>query len=211
MKIARALSILIASDNTVLSECLAERLAREPGFRPATATARAEEIPAALRREPFDVLLLDADGVGPIPEDLLVLLRQRQPELKILVLAARADDPAVARVLRQGANGVVGRGEGLADLFRAIVTVAGGQTWARRRAIAHALEGLPKVRPARGAALTPRERQILELLGDGYRNKELASLLHIKEQTVKIHLHSLFRKLNVRSRVEAALKAAALS
>ncbi len=56
-----------------------------------------------------------------------------------------------------------------------------------------------------------RERQILGLLGDGYRNKELASILKIKEQTVKIHLHSLFRKLNVRTRVEAALKAADLS
>ncbi len=211
MTSAQPLALLLVSDNVLLRECLADCLSRERGFRVAVEVAGAGNLLDAVRRRRPDLILFDADGMGALPQDLLERLRTRWPALMIVVLAPRADDNAAARVLRSGASGVVGRGEGLSHLVRALATVAGGQAWAKRRAIARALEGLPRTGRARGPGLTPREREILGLLGDGYRNKELATLLQIKEQTVKIHLHSLFKKLNVRSRVEAALKAAELS
>jgi two-component system, NarL family, nitrate/nitrite response regulator NarL len=210
LKAATRISVLLASENALLSDCLVKRLGGEPGLRLVGRVAGAAELLAALRRGQPDVLVFDLDGVGALPEDLLARLRQRSPQLRILVVASRADDHAVARVLRHGANGVLGRGEGFPQLLEAMTAVAAGQPWARRRAIARALETFPREADRTRPDLTPRERQLLGLLGDGYRNKELASLLKIKEQTVKIHLHSLFRKLNVRSRVEAALRAAEL-
>jgi DNA-binding NarL/FixJ family response regulator len=146
------------------------------------------------------------DGLGALPEEILIQLKNGRSKTRTLVLAPRADEHAIARALRCGASGVLGRGEGIANLLPALTTVASGQAWARRQAIARALEGVPRETAAQRQALTPREREILAMLGDGYRNKELAVLLKIKEQTVKIHLHSLFKKLHVRSRVEAALK-----
>jgi DNA-binding NarL/FixJ family response regulator len=210
MKAPGPVSVLLASENALLSDCLVERLSRETGVRLTGRVRGAAELLTALRHGQPDVLLFDLDGMGLLPEDLLARLRQRWPERRVLVLAPRADDHVVARILRHGANGVLGRSEGAAQLLEALAAVASGQPWARRQAIARALKTFPRDSADRRPDLTPRERQLLGLLSDGYRNKELASILKIKEQTVKIHLHSLFRKLNVRTRVEAALKAAEL-
>lgn len=207
---SRALLVMIASENTLLRECLAERIGAEPGFQVSSAgAADAKRLTAQLKRESPDVLLLDAESLGVTPHGLLVRLRSRWPRLKILTLTSRADELATARALRSGALGVLSKTEGVSTLFRALTAVASGESWAGREAMARALTGF-HARPS-PRALTPRERQLLGLLGDGYRNKELASILKIKEQTVKVHLHSLFRKLNVRTRVEAALRASELS
>ena len=211
MKDAQPIQVLLASDNALLSECLAERLVREPGFCVAGQVAGAAQLLDAVKRRGPDLVLFDADGMGALPHDLLVKVRNRWPQLRILVLAPRADDHFAARLLLAGASGVHGSGEDFGQLVRALTTVAQGQSWARRKAVARALEGLPRSATPRGPGLTPREREILGLLREGYRNKELATLLQIKEQTVKVHLHSLFRKLNVRTRLEAALKAAEIA
>jgi len=204
----------IASENALLSECLASETAGLGAFRVGRQARSETELFVLLQKERPDILLFDAETMGSVPEALVARVRARCPETRILVLSPRADDNAVGRVLRYGALGVIGRGEGLGDLARALQAVAAGQIWARRPAIARALLSLqsgaaPPAEPPK--SLTPRERQLLGLLADGYRNKELAAMLRIKEQTVKIHLHSLFRKLNVRTRVEAALKAADLA
>jgi DNA-binding NarL/FixJ family response regulator len=206
MKIQRS-KVLIASENALLRECLKDWMERTNSFEVEGYVSRANELLTELKRHRPDVVLFDFDGLGSVPEGLLARLRARWPDLKVLVLAPRADEDAVTRALRYGAAGVLAKGEGLSRLLQALESVTAGQTWAGRQAIARALTGLQRRRTQAGPSLTPREQQLLTLLGDGYRNKELASLLQIKEQTVKIHLHSLFRKLNVRTRVEAALRA----
>jgi len=199
--------VLIASENALLRECLKDWMDRTTAFEVQGYVSKASELLSELKRHRPDVVLFDFEGLGSVPEGLLARLRARWPDLKILVLAPRADEDAVTRALRYGAAGVLAKGEGLSRLLLALESVTSGQTWAGRQAIARALTGLQRRRSHAGPSLTPREQQLLTLLGDGYRNKELASLLQIKEQTVKIHLHSLFRKLNVRTRVEAALRA----
>lgn len=202
--------VWIASENALLRDCLADQISRSESFRMGHRAPSGAELVTLLQRERPDILLFDADTLGSIPEALLARLRSEWADSKILVLSARADERAVGRILRYGAVGVVGRDEGLPQLFQALEAVAAGQLWARRPAIARALISLQdgaRPSPSGTPALTPRERQLLGLLGDGYRNKELATMLRIKEHTVKVHLHSLFRKLNVRTRVEAALRA----
>ncbi|HEY6930081.1 MAG TPA: response regulator transcription factor [Thermoanaerobaculia bacterium] len=203
-----AIPLIVASDNRLFRECLAERIARDRRFR-VVGSASAEELPTQIRRTRAELLLFDRDDLGAASESLLVRLRSQHPALRILVLAADTRDASAARILRYGASGVVSKKETVAGLFRALAAVGAGETWAPSRAVAQALSHILFERKrGASAALTARERQILALLGEGYRNKELAALLAIKEQTVKIHLHSVFRKLRVRSRVEAALKAA---
>ena len=207
----RAATVLLASENTLFRECLAACLERSGSFQVAGEVVSASELLPQLKRRKPDVLVFDADALGPLPESLLRQIRTRSAGLKILVLASRADEHTVARTLLSGANGVLARGEGLTNFEKALNRVVAGQAWAGREAISKALIGIPIHSRPGSPGLTPRERQLLALLGDGYRNKELATMLRIKEHTVKIHLHSLFRKLNVRTRVEAALKAAELA
>jgi DNA-binding NarL/FixJ family response regulator len=210
MKPRRRAAILlsVASGNRLFRETLAERIAKDRRFR-VVGAASLEELPAQIRRTRAELLLFDTDDLGPASESLLIRLRSQHPALRILVLAADLRDAAASRVLRYGASGVLSKNESIAVLLRALAAVAAGETWASSKAVAQALSHILFERKrGASAALTARERQILALLGEGYRNKELAAMLAIKEQTVKIHLHSVFRKLRVRSRVEAALKAA---
>jgi DNA-binding NarL/FixJ family response regulator len=202
--------VLIASENRLFRECLADRVGREKPFRVIGEASDSAEVRSQIKKSPPNVLVLDTDGLGGIPDGLISHVHSQWPDVKVLVLIPRANDHLVARLLQQGAAGVLPRSEGLSLLFRALEMVAIGRSWAGREAMARALTTVQRMTRQSPRSLTPRERQLLSLLGDGYRNKELANLLHIKEQTVKIHLHSLFRKLNVRSRVEAALKATEL-
>lgn len=207
----RPIAVLICSDDRLLRECLAERLEREEGLRILPGCS-GTELPGRLKNGRPYLLLVDADSVGAAPESLLIRARTARPDMKILVLAAHATEAEAARALRYGAAGLCDKSQGVSSLLRAMAALLAGETWAARKAITRALSEAVRERRARPeATLTAREREILSLLGDGYRNKELASLLRIKEQTVKVHLHSLFRKLNVRTRVEAALKAAPMA
>lgn len=203
---ARRITVLIASDDRLFRECLADRLRREKRFT-LLGTVSGSDLRQRVRSSRPQLVLFDSDGLGPMPGGLLLETKRSMPGVRILAITAVADDRAVADGLRHGAGGVIGRTESAAELVRAMAAVASGETWAGRKAIARALQWVAENRRS-SMTLTPRERQLLSLLAGGYRNKELASMIRVKEQTVKIHLHNLFRKLNVRTRVEAVLKAA---
>jgi DNA-binding NarL/FixJ family response regulator len=198
--------ILVASENLLFAECVAERLARETQAR--GSSCGFEELAGEIKRSDPNILVLDSDSWNAVSEKLLARLRSKSPRVRVLVLIARPDEAYAVRLLSSGVAGVVSRAEPFATLLRAFEAVASGRTWAQRRVVAEAITRVQRRARVIGRPLTPRERQILTLLGDGYRNKEIAARLDIKEQTVKIHLYSLFKKLNVRTRVEAALKAA---
>jgi DNA-binding NarL/FixJ family response regulator len=210
MKNRRRITVLIGSENRLFRECLADRIARDGRFRP-VGTASGLDLLAQIRTLHPEMLLFDLDELGAAPESLLARIRSLRPAPRVLALLARGHDASFARILRYGAAGAVAKDESVGRMLRAMLAVASGETWAPSKAIAQALSNLVEdTRQFTSSTLTLREQQLLSLLGEGYRNKELAALLRIKEQTVKIHLHSLFRKLNVRTRVEAALKAAAV-
>jgi len=155
------------------------------------------------------VLLLDMDSLGSLPESLLHRIRRAHPDLAILAMGTLDTEHAVARLLRAGVSGFVAKREPVKTLLRGVAAVASGETWAPRRATARALSGLAEEQRGAAVRLTPREGELLSLLSGGYRNKELASMLGIREQTVKMHLYRLFQKLQVKSRMAAVLAAGA--
>lgn len=206
MKKARRVVLLIVSENRIFRECLADCLTAGKEFQIGGVTG-SQDLSACVNAVAPDVLVLDMDSVGPMPESFLREVRRLRPETPILALATLDAEHAVASLLRTGVVGFVGKRESVETLCRALKAVAAGETWAPRRATARALAGLTQERGISGVTLTPRERELLSLLSGGYRNRELASMLQIKEQTVKMHLHRLFQKLRVNSRVAAVLRA----
>jgi len=208
VKPRRRITVLVASENSLFRECLNDRIGRDNRFRVVPMASTADLLSQVKTCRP-ELVLFDADDLGATPESLLLRLRSVRPQLRVLALISNGRDLSAARILRYGASGTISKEESVSTLLKAMAAVAAGETWAPPKAIAQALSNLVEERRRDStSALTMRERQLLSLLGEGYRNKELAALLRIKEQTVKIHLHSLFRKLNVRTRVEAALQAA---
>jgi DNA-binding NarL/FixJ family response regulator len=158
----------------------------------------------------LDLDLPDADGFRVLDQ-----LDDARPA-SVLVLSDRADGDLVLRALRLGARGFVTKAEGLRGLSATIGRVLAGE-----RVIAPGLEqdavlALGRfVKRARegaevAAELTARERQVLELLSEGHTMRQIATRLRISPRTVETHVGKIYRKLGVRTRVQAVSRAATL-
>jgi DNA-binding NarL/FixJ family response regulator len=134
----------------------------------------------------------------------------------VLVLADRADGDLVLRALRLGARGYLTKAEGLRDLATTIRRVLSGERVMTPELERDAIGALGRMaRRAREGAdveagLTPRERQVLDLLSEGLTIRQIASRLRISPRTVETHVAKLYRKLGVRTRVQAISRAATL-
>ncbi|MEV0533558.1 response regulator transcription factor [Kitasatospora sp. NPDC050463] len=171
----------------------AQALARIPALRPGVAV--------------LDVRLPDGDGVTVCRD-----LRDRMPELACLMLTSFDDDDALLDAIMAGAAGYVLKQVKGADLVSAVRTVASGQsmldpatTRKLMESLRHHEESPTEVALAR---LTPREREILALVGEGRTNREIAEELYLAEKTVKNHVSRLLAKLGVERRLQAAVLAA---
>jgi DNA-binding NarL/FixJ family response regulator len=159
-----------------------------------------------------DVVLTDLsmprfDGVAAITQLLRV-----DPELPILVLTMHEDDEHVFAALRAGARGYLVKGSDGEEIVRAVRSVASGDAvygGAVARRIVAFYSGRQVESPTARAVpdLTPREREVLELLATGCRNHEIARRLGMSEKTVRNHVSQILTKLQVPDRTAAALKA----
>ena len=159
-----------------------------------------------------DVVLTDLsmprfDGITAITQ-----LLQAQPELPILVLTMHEDDEHVFAALRAGARGYLVKGSDGEEIVRAVRSVASGEAvygGAVARRIVAFYSGRQVESPTARAFpdLTPREREVLELLAAGCRNHEIARRLGMSEKTVRNHVSQVLTKLQVPDRTAAALKA----
>jgi DNA-binding NarL/FixJ family response regulator len=177
------------SDITVVGEAdSAERaLARIPALKPDVAV--------------LDVRLPDGDGVTVCRE-----LRSRMPELACLMLTSFTDEEALFDAVMAGASGYVLKQIHGSDLVGAVRTVAAGQSLLDPRSTAQMLERLRQRSGKKNplADLTEQERNILELIGDGLTNRQIGEQLYLAEKTVKNYVSSIFAKLGMHRRTQAA-------
>jgi DNA-binding NarL/FixJ family response regulator len=204
---------VVATHRTV--RAVIEAACREAGV---TVVDRAETAAAATeacRSARPDLLVLDLELPDADGFRVLADLDDDRPRA-VLVLADRADGDLVLRALRLGAHGYVTKAEGLRDLTATIRRVLAGERVMTPALEKDAMEALGRMaRRAREGAdveagLTRRERQVLELLGEGMTIGQIASRLGISPRTVETHVAKLYRKLGVRTRVQAISRAATL-
>jgi len=189
-------------------ELLAHSLSQETWVEIVGRAAGEDELRQLTSEHAPDVILLDYEGLGPNSEGVISRLRRLAPRVRIIVLARRSGEDTVVSVLRAGAAGLVGKGTDVGTLLNAVRAVASGEVWANRRVAAQAIEQLAA--PARpeadgNAVLTRREWEVVEAIGRGLRNREIARALGISEKTVKTHLNHIFSKLRIESRFALAL------
>ena len=222
--------LLVVDDHTLFRRGLTALLARDERV---TVVAEAADAGEALRHvaqyQP-DVVLLDNHLPGVHGIDALPQLLAAQPAPKVLMLTVSEDANDLARALSAGASGYLLKTAEGNELVDAIERVQRGESVvspemtgklvaAYRQALATATEASPPSSAAPGPAaqaapapaagplsrLSPRERDILREIARGASNKEIARTLDIAETTVKIHVQHILRKLNLSSRVEAAV------
>jgi DNA-binding NarL/FixJ family response regulator len=133
--------------------------------------------------------------------DWVRLLSTADKPTAVIVWGTPMSESEALRFLQAGAAGVIRKTASLADLAACVRTVAAGQTWMENKG---AREARMPLRTGR-SALTPREMQVMDLVEQGYKNKEIGQSLGIRTGTVKIHLKHIFEKTGIRGRYGLAL------
>jgi DNA-binding NarL/FixJ family response regulator len=202
--------VFVLDDQEIVRRGVRCLLEAEPGIRvigeAGTASAALARIPALHPDVAvLDVRLPDGNGVSVCRE-----VRSRTPEVACLILTAFNDDQALLDAIMAGAAGYVlkqVRGGDLADAVRA---AASGRSLLPPRAASGAITRLRDASSRRDslARLTPHERTVLELIGQGLTNRQIGERLLIAEKTVKNYVSTLFRKLGLEQRTAAAAYAA---
>ena len=183
-------------------------LSNQPGIVVGGVLAEPARLAAVLQPDLPTTLLIDLPAPQP---DLIRSFKDLGPDLGLLVLVQSYDLSEIIPLLKAGATGCVSRDESVGDLARAIIAAGRGEIVLPPIVAMQALTALAhgeSMGPARSAPIEPltdREVEVLRLLAQGLTNKDIAQTLILSVRTIDAHLRSIFGKLNVRSRTEAAL------
>lgn len=197
----RKLRILIVDDHPTFRMGLAALINSQPDMCVQAEVDTGEEAIERYRAEPADVVLMDLrlPGIGGVEATLSLL--NRHPEAKVVVLTTYDTDEDIYRAIQSGAKSYLLKDMSTDEIIGTIRSVHEGTA------------DLPSVIADRlnqrlqRQALTNREREVLVLLVKGRSNKEIAATLGISDETAKSHLKTLFAKLGVRDRTDAAISA----
>ena len=200
--------IAIVEDNKIIRESLMEFIQADPDCRCVCACATAEEALEVIPRHQPEIVLMDIQLPNLSGIECTSRLKQLLPSIHIIMVTVYEDTERIFKALRAGACGYLLKRCTPEELISAVREVRqGGAPMSReiaRKVIASFQEPLKAA--AEVEELSPREREILELLAQGFPNKEIAHRVGVNDGTVRWHLRHVYNKLHVRSRTEAALK-----
>lgn len=194
----QSINVLLADDHPLIREGIGKTLRKEDDLHLVGEAGDGEACLQLCRVRQPDVLLLDLDMPGPSPLELITLLRESCPQLKVVVLSAHDDYISAHALLAAGVHGYVLKDEPPLAVLRAIRTVVEGGSWFSQT-ITRQL-----ARPTfDGPQFTSREEEVLHLLAQGRSNDEMAAELSVTERTVRYHLHNIYRKIETDTRNQA--------
>jgi DNA-binding NarL/FixJ family response regulator len=201
-------TVCLVEDNHEVRESCVALLNGAPGLLCLGAYGSAEEALEKIPLTPPDVALVDIHLPGMNGIECVAKLKTRLPELQILMLTLYERSDLIFNSLRAGANGYLLKSASSAELIQAVEQVhAGGAPMTMsvaRKVIACFQENERPALP--DGKLTPREQEILEQLARGGYYREIGASLGISLSTVRAHLHSVYKKLHVKSRTQAVMK-----
>ena len=189
--------ILIVDDHPIVRTGLATLLKAESGFRLVGSVDGGEEALAFLGQHPVDVVLLDLRMPKMSGLDVLPAIRKLHPAPYVLILSSFDYEEDIYRVAKAGARGYLMKDSNRAQIVEAIRAVAGGRL--------HFPKGIAaRIQERQGrAGLSPREKDVLQMIAKGLTNKEIAHVLAISQFTVRNHINHLLEKLQATDRTEA--------
>src|SRR6202050_1979654 len=212
--------IVVADDHPIFRDGLCKLLALEEDFEVVAQASDGRQVLDVLQQYEPDVLLLDLkmpglDGLGTLQR-----LQAAKNKTRVIVLTASDDKNEFVQAMKLGTSGIVLKQTATELLIKSIRKVHAGEIWldshttaAVIRQFVAADDNPPPAAPQSStrererSPLSQREREIVALVAQGFKNKEMAEKMFISEQTVKNHLHNIFAKMGVSDRLELALYA----
>jgi two-component system, NarL family, nitrate/nitrite response regulator NarL len=219
--IKNKIRIVVADDHPIFRDGLCRLLALEEDFEIVAQAHDGREVLQVLQEFEPDILLLDLkmpnlDGLGTLQR-----LQASRNQTKVIVLTASEDKSEFVQAVKFGTSGIVLKQTATELLIKSIRKVHAGEIWLDSNTTAAVLRRFASpdespqptppppssTRERERSPLSQREREIVSLVAQGFKNKEMAEKMFISEQTVKNHLHNIFDKLGVSDRLELALYA----
>src|ERR1700736_144330 len=208
--------IIIADDHPIVRDGLRKLLKLEDDFEVVGEAADGREVLDRVHELDPDVLLLDLRMPNLDGLSALQALQQTNKRTRVIILTASEDKNEFVQAMKLGCSGIVLKQTAPELIIKSIRKVHGGEIWLdshttaavmRQFAVPGEIGGSGAGKSRERSPLSQREREIVQLVAQGYKNKEMAEKMFISEQTVKNHLHNIFDKLGVSDRLELALYA----
>ncbi|WP_017595888.1 response regulator [Nocardiopsis potens] len=206
------IKVFLVDDHEVVRRGVSALLEGEPDMKVVGEAGTAEQALARIPAASPDVAVLDVRLPGGSGVSVCREIRSARPEISCLMLTSYADDEALFEAVLAGAAGYVLKQIHGADLVGAVRTVASGGSLLDPGSTGRVMERLRSTpaEPDPLAELSPQERQILDLIGEGLTNRQIGERLYLAEKTVKNYVSSLLSKLDLKRRTQAAVLVAEL-
>src|SRR5664280_2231056 len=212
--------IVVADDHPIFRDGLCRLLALEEDFEVVAQAQDGRQVLDVLQQHEPDILLLDLKMPGLDGLATLQRLQIAKNKTRVIVLTASDDKNEFVQAMKLGTSGIVLKQTATELLIKSIRKVHAGEIWLDSHTTAAVIRQfvandeisappapLSPLRDRERSPLSQREREIVALVAQGFKNKEMAEKMFISEQTVKNHLHNIFDKLGVSDRLELALYA----
>jgi DNA-binding NarL/FixJ family response regulator len=212
--------IVVADDHPIFRDGLCKLLALEEDFEVVAQASDGRQVLEVLQQQEPDILLLDLKMPGLDGLATLQRLQSTKNKTRVIVLTASDDKNEFVQAMRLGTSGIVLKQTATELLIKSIRKVHAGEIWLDSHTTAEVIRRFVSAdepppppmtssspRERERSPLSQREREIVALVAQGFKNKEMAEKMFISEQTVKNHLHNIFDKLGVSDRLELALYA----
>lgn len=209
----RAIHLLLVNESGLIGNVIRAALEDEPDLKVVASVTTAEEALTVIRENTIDVALVSTRLPEPGALQLTSAITQLAPSTKVLALGLTEEKRHVLRYVEAGATGYVLKDHSLEDLVQTVRAAQDGKVFVSPQIAAAMMERLSNLarmfsdmenNVSDTTSLTGRELEVLELVGKGLTNQQIAEKLVIELGTVKNHVHSILEKLNVRTRDEAA-------
>jgi DNA-binding NarL/FixJ family response regulator len=196
-----ALRLLLADDHALVRAGMRSLLSELPGVEVVAETGDGREALRLVRERKPDIALIDISMPGLNGLEVAARIAHEHPATRVIIVSMHGDDESVRRALVSGALGYLLKNSDKSELELALRTVARGDTWLSpaltKRVVKAFTQGAQP--PAEGPfeVLTPRQREVLQLVAEGHSNKEIASRLNVALKTVETHRTELMERLGI--------------
>jgi DNA-binding NarL/FixJ family response regulator len=199
--------VLVVDDHTLVRQSVSKALATEDGVEIVGEAADGPSALVAVAEHAPDLVVLDIAMPGVDGLAVAERLRHDHPDVRVLFLSMHDDDGSLQRALALGAAGFVSKSASIDQLLDALRAIRDGGSYLSSEVASRVMDLAAGRRSVDGVGLTPREREILELLVEGNRPGEIGDSLFLSVKTVKNHLTSVYHKLGVETGAQAVSEA----
>jgi len=202
------IKVLLLVGNHLLCESLAHIIRQKADIDVMEQSTNLSNMALVMARSECDVILLDSVSAKALTRQCTTRLLDLNPKVRVLMVGMELDESAFLKAVRAGVGGYLLNEASAVDVIAAIRAIVRGEAVCPSQlsralfdTLAGKLECTPSIRKM-GFRLTRREQELLPMIANGLSNKEIASRLNISQQTVKNHIHRMFRKVGANDRLE---------